>query len=54
MSRPQAEPFRINIAQEVLDDLQERLESVRWPDQIPGSGWDYGSNLDYMKELVDY
>jgi len=30
-----------------------RLETVRWPDQIPNSGWDYGSNLDYLNELVE-
>ena len=47
-------PFQVNINQEVLDDLQERLKNTRWPDEIPGSGWDYGSNLAYLKELVDY
>ena len=24
------------------------------PDEIQASGWDYGSNLDYLKSLVDY
>jgi pimeloyl-ACP methyl ester carboxylesterase len=47
-------PFKIDLGDEVLDDLRHRLETVRWPDEIPGSGWDYGSNLDYMKELVEY
>ena len=46
--------FQVNINQEVLDDLQERLKRTRWPDEITGSGWDYGSNLAYIKELVDY
>ena len=46
--------FKIEVPDEVLDDLRCRLESVRWPDQIPNSGWDYGSNLDYLKELVEY
>ena len=49
-----AKPFRANINQDVLDDLQDRLKRTRWPDEIPGSGWDYGSNLAYVKELVDY
>lgn len=48
------EPYTIDIPQEVLDDLRERLARVRWPDEIPGSGWDYGTNLGYMKEFVDY
>jgi pimeloyl-ACP methyl ester carboxylesterase len=48
------EQFKINIGQEVLDDLKIRLEMTRWPDEISQSGWDYGTNLDFMKELVDY
>lgn len=48
------EPFTINIEEDVLDDLQERLERTRWPDSIPGTGWDRGVDLDYMKEFVDY
>ncbi len=28
------EPFEINIPQEVLDDLQERLQCTRWPDEV--------------------
>jgi microsomal epoxide hydrolase len=44
----------IQIAQEVLDDLRERLRRVRWPDEIPDAGWRYGSDLNYMKDLVVY
>ena len=47
-------PFRVDIKVDVLTDLRERLKRTRWPDEIPGSGWDYGSNLAYVKELVDY
>ena len=50
----EARPFEIAIAQSVMDDLKARLDQTRWPDEIPGVGWDYGSNLDYMKELVEY
>ena len=46
--------FRVDIKEDVLTDLRERLKRTRWPDEIPGSGWDYGSNLAYVKELVDY
>ena len=48
------EPFEISVSDEVLDDLNRRLETVRWPDEIPGTDWDYGSNLGYLKELVEY
>lgn len=47
-------PFEIAVEQAVLDDLQARLNLTRWPDEVAGSGWGYGSNLDYMKELVEY
>ena len=48
------QPFTINIAQSVIDDLRERLARTRWPDEIAGAGWDYGTNLEYLKSLVDY
>jgi len=48
------EPYQIQVPQPVLDDLQERLLSTRWPDGIEGAGWEYGTNLAYMKELVEY
>ncbi|MEE9284539.1 MAG: epoxide hydrolase family protein [Dehalococcoidia bacterium] len=48
------QPFKIDVPQPVLDDLNARLAATRWPDDIPGSGWDYGSDLAYMKELVEY
>ncbi len=47
-------PFQISIPDDVLADLRERLERTRWPDQLPEAGWDYGANLDYMKELIEY
>ena len=48
------EPFKIEIPDSVLDDLKARLERTRWPDELPGVGWEYGSNMDYIKELVEY
>ena len=47
-------PFTIHVAHAVLDDLRERLSRVRWPDEIPGAPWRYGSDLAYMKSLVAY
>ncbi len=48
------QPFTIRVAQQVLDDLQVRLARTRWPDQVDGSGWDSGTNLEYLQELVHY
>ena len=48
------QPFRIDIPQADLDDLRDRLARTRWPDQLPGVGWDYGIPLEYVKELAEY
>ncbi|MGW5665916.1 epoxide hydrolase family protein [Streptomyces sp. NPDC003758] len=47
-------PFRLAIPQSDLDDLHDRLDRARWPDELPGVGWAYGVPLDYLKELVRY
>jgi pimeloyl-ACP methyl ester carboxylesterase len=47
-------PFAINIDQIVLEDLNTRLQRTRWPDELPGVGWDYGVSLDYIKMLTDH
>jgi len=47
-------PFEIHVAGEVLDDLRDRLSRTRWPDAIPGTGWDYGADVGYVRELCDY
>jgi pimeloyl-ACP methyl ester carboxylesterase len=48
------EEFRIDIPQAELDDLRDRLARTRWPDQLPGVGWDYGIALDDVRELASY
>jgi len=47
-------PYFVNVHQEVLDDLNLRIQNTRWPDEINNSGWNYGANLSYMKELSNY
>jgi len=47
-------PFTVKIPKEALADMYERLAMTRWPDEIPGTGWEYGTNLAYLKELVGY
>ena len=47
-------PFKIEIPPSDLEDLQHRLQRVRWPDQLSDAGWDYGTELGYLQELVAY
>ncbi|MDV2481915.1 epoxide hydrolase [Methanoculleus sp. Wushi-C6] len=49
-----ARPFKIDIPDEELEDLARRLEATRWPDEVKGAGWEYGTDPGFMKELADY
>ncbi|MBP2327601.1 pimeloyl-ACP methyl ester carboxylesterase [Kibdelosporangium banguiense] len=46
------DPFRSEVPQADLDDLRDRLARTRWPDELPGAGWDYGVPLEYLRELA--
>jgi pimeloyl-ACP methyl ester carboxylesterase len=57
------EPFRIEVPQEVLDDLQDRLRRTRWTDDAPvaparsdmlPADWAYGVSSAYVRRLVEY
>jgi pimeloyl-ACP methyl ester carboxylesterase len=48
-------PFSINIPEESLDDLRERLDRVRWASDVPGPGAeDYGVSLAWVQKLTRY
>ncbi|NNM12454.1 MAG: epoxide hydrolase [Pseudomonadales bacterium] len=47
--------FRVDIPQPQLDDLRERLLRTRWPPEIGNNkNWSAGTNLAYLRELVEY
>jgi epoxide hydrolase len=48
------ERFRIRVDDSTLEDLRLRLSITRFPDQIAGTGWEYGTPIDYVRELVEY
>lgn len=48
------EPFEIAVSESTLDDLRDRLSRTRWPDQIPGVAWEYGTDRSYLEALVGY
>lgn len=47
-------PFRIDVDQADLDDLRRRLAGVRWPVQVPGTGWSRGVPVEYLRDLVEH
>jgi hypothetical protein len=48
------EPFVVDVPQATLDDLEVRLTRTRWPDEVEGAGWEYGTNLAYLQAVVEY
>jgi pimeloyl-ACP methyl ester carboxylesterase len=47
-------PFRIDVAAEVLADLRQRLVHTRWSHQLDGTDWDAGTDIEYLKTPVAY
>jgi pimeloyl-ACP methyl ester carboxylesterase len=47
-------PFRIEVPDDVLADLNERIRRTRWPDPAPGPAWEQGTDLAYLRELLAY
>lgn len=47
-------PFEISISQETLDDLKSRLQNTRFFDGMQQAQWEYGTNVEYLKQFVDY
>jgi len=48
------EPFSPPYSGAAVEDLRLRLAQTRWPDEIPGSGWEYGVESDFLRQLCAY
>ncbi|MFI5053144.1 MAG: epoxide hydrolase family protein [Acidimicrobiia bacterium] len=48
------ESFTVDVPESVLEDLRDRLARTRFPNEIEGIGWDQGTPLAYLNELVAY
>jgi pimeloyl-ACP methyl ester carboxylesterase len=46
-------PFRVEVSETDLNDLQERLARTRLPRPAPVDGWDYGTPNDYLSGAVE-
>jgi len=47
-------PFEVTISNDDVADLRSRLARTRWTDWLPGTGWTYGVDEDYLKRLCAY
>ena len=44
----------MHVPDRVLIDLRRRLAETKWPDQLPGTTWEYGADIKKVRELADY
>jgi microsomal epoxide hydrolase len=47
-------PFKVHVPDHVLIDLNRRLAQSKWPDQLPGTHWEYGADIQKVRELAGY
>jgi epoxide hydrolase len=47
-------PFKMHVPDQVLVDLRHRLAETKWPDQLPGTTWEYGADIQKVRELANY
>ena len=50
----QAGAFKLSVSAADIADLRERLGRTRFPDQAPGPAWEYGTDVAWMRELLEY
>ena len=47
-------PFKINISNKIIEDINTKVANFPWHEMPDDGGWNYGTNLDYMKEISNY
>jgi pimeloyl-ACP methyl ester carboxylesterase len=47
-------PFKVNVPDNILNDINVKVKNYPWHEMPKDSGWEYGTNLSYMKEISDY
>ena len=47
-------PFRLEISDDQLRDLRDRLQRTRWPERETVGDWSQGIPLDYVRDVCQY
>jgi pimeloyl-ACP methyl ester carboxylesterase len=47
-------PFSVNVSDETIENIRARVAAYPWHEMPNDGGWEYGTNLDYMKEFCEY
>ncbi|KAG1700438.1 putative epoxide hydrolase [Nymphon striatum] len=48
------EPFSLSVSDETIETIRTRVSNYPWHEMPDDGGWEYGTNIEYMKELCDY
>jgi pimeloyl-ACP methyl ester carboxylesterase len=48
------EPFKLNVLDNILKEINNKVKNYPWHEMPDDGGWEYGTNLEYMKEISDY
>ena len=46
--------FIINVPEEQISDLHNRIKHTRWPDEINDQYWSHGTKMSFLKDLSKY
>jgi len=47
-------PFKVEISDKYLQNIYSKVKNYPWHEMPDDGGWNYGTNLDYMKEISKY
>ena len=47
-------PFTLNVSENILKEIKNKVKNYPWHEMPDDGGWEYGTNLEYMKEISDY
>ena len=47
-------PFKINIPDKELKEIYTKVKNYPWHEMPDDGGWEYGTNLEYMREISNY
>ena len=46
--------FKVKISEENLQNIYSKVKNYQWHEMPDDGGWEYGTNLDYMKDFCKY
>jgi pimeloyl-ACP methyl ester carboxylesterase len=52
--KTEPKPFHLQVPDEAIADLRERLARTRWPDEPPLEPWSTGTSVAHLRDLAAY